>query len=320
MKNILFFNNGRSSLKAGLLLLDLEKKNEVLVPQYICDSVIQPFKELNLKVVFFKQNRSLFPIWNDVKKKISNRTKAILMVHYFGFPNDVENFLKFKLRNNIYLIEDYCHGYEGFYKKKLLGSFGDISFSSIKKIITNINSGGVLKINSIELQDKPMKYLENLAVLKSSYTRKVINNTKTFMKYFLSNLFRLNFFRPKYENYSFSKEAKNTNFNFGDRESFKIFSNYNYKKSIKERFKRFKFFENLLRKKGIKPLYKLSSPNILPWYYVGILNSKKQRKYIFDWAWRNNFDCYSWPKFPKEVENYNFNKNLWNKIVCFKIA
>ena len=69
MKNILFFNNGRSSLKAGLLLLDLEKKNEVLVPQYICDSVIQPFKELNLKVVFFKQNRSLFPIWNDVKKK-----------------------------------------------------------------------------------------------------------------------------------------------------------------------------------------------------------------------------------------------------------
>ena len=91
-----------------------------MVPQYICDSVIQPFKELNLKVVFFKQNRSLFPIWNDVKKKISNRTKAILMVHYFGFPNDVENFLKFKLRNNIYLIEDYCHGYEGFYKKNYL--------------------------------------------------------------------------------------------------------------------------------------------------------------------------------------------------------
>jgi hypothetical protein len=319
MKNILFFNNGRASLKAGLLLLNLQKKDEVLIPEYVCDSIIQPFDELNLKLVFFKVNEKLFPIWSDVKKKISKKTKAILMIHYFGFPNDVENFLKFKKNNNICLIEDYCHGYKGLYKKKSLGSFGDFSFNSMKKIIPNINSGGVLKINSTELQRNSNKCLENTVVFKISFITHIINKIRFFAKYIILNFFRLNFLRPKYENYYFSKKAINTNFFLGDHDSFKIICNYNYKQAIKKRFKRYKFFENLLINRGIKPLYKLSVNNIFPWYYVGILNAKNQRKYIFDWAWRNNFDCYSWPKFPKQVENYKSNKDLWNKIICFKI-
>ena len=52
METKLFFNNGRSALKAGLKILNLKKKDEVLVPEFICDSVIQPFKDLNITPIF----------------------------------------------------------------------------------------------------------------------------------------------------------------------------------------------------------------------------------------------------------------------------
>ena len=100
---------------------------------------------------------------------------------------------------------------KGLYKKKPLGSFGDISFNSLKKIIPNINSGGVLKINSNELQRNSNKCFENAVVFKISFITNIINKIRILAKYMLLNFFRLNFFRPKYENYYFAKKAKKTN-------------------------------------------------------------------------------------------------------------
>ena len=106
MDKNLFFFNGRSALRAGLLLLKLNKNDEVLVPQFICDTALDPYRDLKIKIVFYKIDFNLKPIWEDVKKKYNKKTKAIMMIHYFGFPNDISKFLNFKKKKKIFLIED----------------------------------------------------------------------------------------------------------------------------------------------------------------------------------------------------------------------
>ena len=54
---------------------------------------------------------------------------AILMVHYFGRPQNIEKFTYFCQHHSILLLEDNAHGYGGKYKNNYLGTFGDIGFS-----------------------------------------------------------------------------------------------------------------------------------------------------------------------------------------------
>ena len=96
MDKNLFFLNGRSALMAGLMLLKLQKDDEVLIPQFICDTVLYPFKDLKIKTNFYRIKKNLKPDWTDINKKYSNKTKAIIMIHYFGFPTEIKKFLNFK--------------------------------------------------------------------------------------------------------------------------------------------------------------------------------------------------------------------------------
>ena len=59
MNKNLFFLNGRSALMAGLMLLKLQKNDEVLIPQFICDSVLYPFKDLKIKTTFYKIKKKI---------------------------------------------------------------------------------------------------------------------------------------------------------------------------------------------------------------------------------------------------------------------
>ena len=143
-------------MKAGLILLDIKEKDEVMIPEFICDSVLQPFNELKIRPIFFKVHDNLNPNWKDVNKKYTTKTKAIMMTHFFGFPNEINLFKKFKKDKNILLIEDYCHGYNGKFYGKKIGSFGDISFSSLKKNFTYIkfrrNTKNKYKIKKISIR------------------------------------------------------------------------------------------------------------------------------------------------------------------------
>lgn len=318
METKFFFNNGRSALKAGLKILNLKHKNEVLVPEFICDSVIQSFKDLDIKPVFFKVKNNLNPDWKDVYKNYNQNTRAILMVHFFGFPNEIEKFCKFKKNKKIYLIEDYCHGYNGIYKDSFLGNFGDISFSSIKKIVPTLKSGGVLKINLKTLSSK-YKSFNNLQKLNNyNPVRQLVLKLKM-IKNFFFKIFKYEIFRKKYEDYNSIEHTKKTKFIMGDDLSFNIIKKFNFNKERKRRVNSYKKLEKIFKKKKVKPFFKINK-NIMPWYFVGKINlSKLDRKELFRWCWKNDYDCFSWPKFPKETENKVQNKKNWNSIICVSL-
>ena len=100
-------------------------------------------------------NDNLEPIWDEIEEIVSRENIfALLMVHYFGQPQNIDKYKKFCKDNHIFLIEDNAHGHGGKFNGKPLGSYGDAGFSSPRKFI-NISFGGCLYIRDIELENLP---------------------------------------------------------------------------------------------------------------------------------------------------------------------
>ena len=117
--------------ETGLFLLKPGPSFTVALPDFICDVVLHPLKELNLRIVFYPLNDDLTPVWSELLR-LHRRTpfNALIMVHYFGFPQDINKFTSFCATNGLYLIEDASHCSGGRVLGRSLGSFGDIGISS----------------------------------------------------------------------------------------------------------------------------------------------------------------------------------------------
>ena len=128
------FSYARTALRQGLFLLNPDSSFTVALPDFICDVVLHPLKELNLRVVFYPLNDDLTPVWSELLK-LHRRTpfNALIMVHYFGFPQDINKFTSFCATNGLYLIEDASHCSVKYWPP--LGSFGDIGISSPRKML-----------------------------------------------------------------------------------------------------------------------------------------------------------------------------------------
>ena len=64
MKKIIYLNNGRSALNVGIKILSLKKDSVILVPEIICDVVIETILNNNLKINYYKLNDKFQPIWS----------------------------------------------------------------------------------------------------------------------------------------------------------------------------------------------------------------------------------------------------------------
>ena len=129
-----YYVNARTALKEGLKFINYNVGDELLVPNYICDTIITSIEELGIKIIYFGLNDRLIPDWNNLENLISNKTKAILMVNYFGNVIELQNYKQFSKKYSIFLIEDNAHGFGGFFEGKKVGSFGDIAISSPRKL------------------------------------------------------------------------------------------------------------------------------------------------------------------------------------------
>ncbi len=86
-KHVLAVNSGTSALELAYHLLGLKKGDEVIVPVFTCSATSVPLKRRGAKVVFADVTDELLLDWNDARKKITPRTKAIVNVHLFGKYN-----------------------------------------------------------------------------------------------------------------------------------------------------------------------------------------------------------------------------------------
>ena len=106
----------------------LKKGDEVLIPSICWSTSLWPIIQCGLKPVFVDVDKENFNInLDDLKKKISKKTKALMLVHVLGISSNMEKLTKILKKNRIILVEDACESIGAKYKNKFLGTFGDFS-------------------------------------------------------------------------------------------------------------------------------------------------------------------------------------------------
>lgn len=151
-KNSYLYAYARAGLYEGLKLLKVEKGENILVPDYICNAALSPLHSLGIQPRFYGLNRDLTPKAEELEKIIDQNTRALLVVNYFGFPNALSQAQEFCRRRGIFLIEDNAHGFLSASQGKPLGSYGDISIFSLRKTLPLPNAAALV-VNNDKLKE-----------------------------------------------------------------------------------------------------------------------------------------------------------------------
>lgn len=163
-------SNGSAALDIAVAALDLQEGDEVIMPSFTIISCAQALVNRGVKPVLVDSHIDTFDMnVKDIEPLITNKTKAIMMVHIFGLTVDVDAILKLAKKYNLKVIEDAAQMLGQEYKGKKCGSFGDISIFSFypnKQITTG--EGGMVVCDSIEL-DTRAKSLRNLCFTEDRF-------------------------------------------------------------------------------------------------------------------------------------------------------
>ena len=154
-------NSGTSGLHASLAALGVGPGDEVIVPGLTVVMDAYAAIHLGAKPVFADVDPDTFLVTaNTIKKKITKKTKAIIIVSLQGLPVDIDPIKKLAKKKNIFIIEDNAQDFLGTYKSKIAGTLGDIGVWSFenKKHLSGASEGGIITTNSKDLAEKLRKF------------------------------------------------------------------------------------------------------------------------------------------------------------------
>lgn len=149
----LLTTSGTTALEFAVRLLNLKPGDEVILPSFTFSSTANAvLVNFGLKVVFAdiqKDTLNIDP--KDIEKKITKKTKAIIVVHYAGVACDMDKVMRIAKKHNLKVIEDAAQAIEAKYKGRYLGTIGDFgcfSFHDTKNITAG--EAGALFINTYD--------------------------------------------------------------------------------------------------------------------------------------------------------------------------
>ena len=158
IKHVLLTSSCTHALEMSMLLLNGKEGDEVILPSFTFTSTANAILVAGLKPVFCEIDPKTFNIdINDVLKKITPKTIAIIPVHYAGVACDMEKLLEICRPKNIKIIEDAAHAIGAKWDHKFLGTIGDmgcLSFHDTKNVICG--EGGAFLTNDDSLAEKAM--------------------------------------------------------------------------------------------------------------------------------------------------------------------
>jgi dTDP-4-amino-4,6-dideoxygalactose transaminase len=224
--------NGTDALEIAIESLNLKKGSEVIVPTNTWISTAEAVTRNGLKVVFCDVCLKDYSIdLDDLKKKISNRTSAIMVVHLYGYPASIKKIKKITNNYKIKIIEDCAQAQGSKIENKHVGTFGDIGTFSFfpGKNLGAYGDGGAIITNRVDLKKK-CELLRNHGAYKKYDHQFPGRNSRldTIQAYILST--KLRYYIKKLQKRNqlaniYLKELKNTNGIYLPKLNFK--KNYN---------------------------------------------------------------------------------------------
>ena len=130
-KYALAFTNGTMSLTAAMFAIGLGEGDEIICPTKTYWASISQAMWFGASAVFCNIDDMLSMDPDDLERCITPKTKAIMVVHYFGYPCDMDRIMEIANKHNLYVIEDVSHAHGSVYKGKKVGNFGHIAAMSM---------------------------------------------------------------------------------------------------------------------------------------------------------------------------------------------
>ena len=155
-KHAMVFNSGTSALHAILMANGIKNGDEVIVPSFTFIATANTVLYVGGKPIFAEIEDKTYGLDpEDVKEKITNKTRAIIPVHYAGSPCFIEDLKEIAEDHNLLLIEDAAESLGAKLGDKNVGTFGDSAMLSFcqNKIITT-GDGGAVVTDSAEIYEK----------------------------------------------------------------------------------------------------------------------------------------------------------------------
>ncbi len=149
------FDSARSAFYSYLKSLELEEGSEVILPAFSCMVVANAVLWAGLRPIFVDCNKVDFNYdLEDLEKKISERTKVIVLQHSFGFPENVAK-IRSIVGENVKIVEDLAHSLGGTSQEGKLGTLADAAIITfgIEKVISGVR-GGMLLVRNEEMATK----------------------------------------------------------------------------------------------------------------------------------------------------------------------
>lgn len=190
-----FFMKGRGAAFQALTSLRDSRGGEVLLPAFHCPSVVEPVLRAGYQPRFYSINRDLSIDVSSLEAQVSQKTAAIVVVNYCGFPAGPEVLSRIRDASNCCIIEDWAHSFLQSAPLRLAGSTGDVVLYSFSKLLPTYLGGGLLIKNLDMLKglqpQRKMCVSESLRVLKRLAEEVVENARDTPIRAALLGLERL---------------------------------------------------------------------------------------------------------------------------------
>ena len=172
IKHVIAVNSGTSALLAALLALGLKEGDEVLLPSFTFVASANSVVAAGGTPVFVDINKADYTIdIKDLATKITNRTRAIMPVHLYGHPADLDEIFEIAKSDSIQIVEDACQSLGSEYRKRQTGTIGSMGCFSMyaSKVLTS-GEGGAIVTDDDQLADR-LRMIRNHGMVEGYDTR-----------------------------------------------------------------------------------------------------------------------------------------------------
>jgi perosamine synthetase len=172
VKHVLAVNSGTAALHAALLAAGVKQGDEVLLPSFTFVATANAVVAAGGKPVFVDIKKDDYTVdVSDMESKITKKSRAVVPVHLYGHPADMDEISELAEKHSIDVIEDACQSLGSTYKKKQTGTFGVMGcFSMYASKVLTAGEGGAIATDDDEMADR-IKTIRNHGMVEGNDTR-----------------------------------------------------------------------------------------------------------------------------------------------------
>lgn len=163
-------NSGLDALILAFRVLNLPKDSEIIVPANTYIASVLGITENHLTPIFVEPDKYYNIDANKIEENITDKVRAILVVHLYGQPANIEKVMEIAEKYNLYVVEDCAQAHGAEFKGKKVGSFGDIGCFSFfpTKNLGAFGDGGAIATNNSGIAEK-IRLLRNYGSVRKYY-------------------------------------------------------------------------------------------------------------------------------------------------------